>query len=83
MPSNGGEVSSWLDRSAHIALCVKMCKNLEIERSTYKAAHAHLHGVPRTIKFRELTRFILVQMLNIVGGRERPNLGFARDVRAA
>ena len=26
---------------------------------------------------------ILVEMLNIVGERERPNLGFARDVRAA
>ena len=25
---------------------------------------------------------ILVEMLNIVGERERPNLGFARDVRA-
>ena len=26
---------------------------------------------------------ILVEMLNIVGERERPNLGFVRDVRAA
>ena len=25
----------------------------------------------------------IVEMLNIVGERERPNLGFARDVRAA
>ena len=30
MPSNGGEFSGWLDRSAHIAACVKMCKNLEV-----------------------------------------------------
>ena len=27
--------------------------------------------------------YILVEMLNIVGERERPNLGFSRDVRAA
>ena len=32
--------------------------------------------LPRTLT-------VLVEMLNIVGERERPNLGFARDVQAA
>ena len=48
----------------------------------------------RIIKFRSNERLgwlaparqqnvLLVEMFNIVGERERPNLGFVRDVRAA
>ena len=52
--------------------------------------HAHNIGECRAYgtRARSVTksppyRNILVQMLNIVGERERPNLGFSRDVRVA
>ena len=54
MPSNGGEFSGWLDRSAHIARQrVKMRKNLEMCDFGKKEAckKPHLHDVPTDDKY--------------------------------
>ena len=45
MPSNGGEFSGWLDRSARGSVCENVV--FRIKRSALEAAHAHLHDVRR------------------------------------
>ena len=46
MPSNGGEFSSWLDGSAHIA-CVKVCKKFEIVSDKKKRAQSRACALTR------------------------------------